>query len=297
MVPRDKGASAPPACGASRDVAGVSVLLAVAHGSRDPASQAGVRDLLARAATLRPGLRTADAYVDNASPSIRRALADLVADGVDDVVVLPLLLTPASHSKTDVAASVQAARLAHPRTRLRYGRPLGPHPVLVDVLDRRLREAGARPDDPVLLVAGGALDPDANAQVAATARLLWEGRSWPTVDIAFVSTTGPTVPEALERLRRQGHSRAALARYFLGPGRLPRLVETQARTVAGLELVVSAPLGASDGVARLLLGRFDEALGGDVRMNCDACLYRVPLPGREAAVGAVQEPHSHPEDT
>ena len=47
------------------------VLLGVAHGSRDPASQEGVRALLAGAADLRPGLRVADAYVDNASPSIR----------------------------------------------------------------------------------------------------------------------------------------------------------------------------------------------------------------------------------
>jgi len=274
----------------------MTALLGVAHGSRDPASQEGVRALLAGAAAERPGLRTADAYVDNASPSVRRALAELVADGVEDVVVLPLLLTPASHSKTDVAASVQAGRRAHPHVRIRYGRPLGPHPVLVDLLDRRLHEAGARPDDPVVLVAGGALDPDANAQVAATARLLWEGRSWPSVDIAFASTTGPTVAEALARLRRLGHPRAAVSRYFLGPGRLPRLVEQQARSVADLDVVVSASLGVTDTLARLLLDRYDEVLGADIRMNCDACLYRTALPGREAAVGAPQEPHSHPDD-
>jgi len=274
----------------------VSVLLAVAHGSRDPASQEGVRALLARARELRPGLRTADAYIDNAPPSVSRALAELVADGADDLVVLPLLLTPASHSKTDLAASVQAGRVAHPRARLRYGRPLGPHPALVEALDTRLLEAGARPDDPVVLVAGGALDPDANAQVAATARLLWEGRSWPSVDVAFASTTGPTVPEALERLRRLGATRVAVARYFLGPGRLPDLVERQARAVEGLEVVVSASLGVTDGLAQLLLDRYDEALGAQLRMNCDVCLYRVPLPGREGAVGAPQEPHSHPED-
>ena len=272
------------------------VLLGVAHGSRNADSQAGVRALLARAAALRPGLRTADAYVDNASPSVRHALATLVADGVDDVVVLPLLLTPASHSKTDVAASVQQGRRDHPGLRLRYGRPLGPHPVLVEVLDRRLREAGARPDDPVVLVAGGALDPDANAQVAATARLLWEGRSWPSVDIAFASTTGPTVPEALERLRRLGAPRAAVARYFLGPGRLPDLVATRAGSVEGLEVVVSASLGPADEIAGLLLERLDEAVTGDLRMNCDVCLYRIALPGHAAAVGARQEPHSHPDD-
>ena len=274
----------------------MTVLLGVAHGSKDPASQAVVEQLLASAAALRPGMRTAAAYVDNASPSVRAAVAGLVDDGVQDVTVLPLLLTPASHSKTDVAASVQAARRAHPGTRFRYGRPLGPHPTLVDVLEQRLLEAGAQPDDPVVLVAGGALDPDANAQVAATARLLFEGRSRPSVDVAFASTARPGVVEALERLRAQGLSRAAVARYFLGPGYLPRLVERQAGEVDGLDVVVSAPLGVTEALARLVLLRLDEAVGGDLRMNCDVCLYRVPLRGHEAAVGAPQEPHAHPDD-
>lgn len=272
------------------------VLLGVAHGSRDAGAQDVVRALLAGAAERRPGLRVADAYVDNASPSIRVALQSLAHDGVDDVVVLPMLLTPASHSKTDVAASVQAGRLAHPEMRLRYGRPLGPHPALVEVLARRLREAGARDDDPVLLVAGGSLDPDANAQVAATARLLWEGRGWPGVDVAFASTTRPSVPEALARLRALGHARVNVARYFLGPGYLPRLVERLAGSVEGVKPVVAAPLGAARELCDLLLTRYDEVLGGDLRMNCDVCLYRVSLPGHEHAVGAVQRPHAHPDD-
>lgn len=274
----------------------MTALLGVAHGSKDPASQEVVLGLLARVAGLRPGLRVVAAYVDNASPSIARALAGLVAQGVDDVVVLPLLLTAASHSKTDIAGSVQAGRLAHPRLRLRYGRPLGPHPVLVTELAGRLVEAGARAEDPVVLVAGGALDPDANAAVAATARLLFEGRPWPSVDIAFASTARPSVAEALGKLRAQGFSRASVARYFLGPGLLPRLVERQAGSVVGMQAVVSAPLGVSDALVGLVVERLDEALRGDLRMNCDVCLYRVALPGREASVGAAQQAHAHPDD-
>jgi sirohydrochlorin cobaltochelatase len=274
----------------------MTVLLGVAHGSRNEASQQVVQALLRTATELRPGLRAEAAYVDNASPSIRVAVQRLVDEGVDDVVVLPLLLTPASHAKTDVAASVQAARAAHPGLRLRYGRPLGPSSVLVETVARRLAEAGARDGDPVLLVAGGALDPDANAQIAATARLLWEGRGWPSVDIAFASTTGPSVPEALERLRLLGFSRVSVARYFLGPGHLPRLVEQQAREVPGLDVVVAEPLGASTELSALVLERYDEAIAGDIRMNCDVCLYRVALPGHAAAVGAPQVPHTHPDD-
>lgn len=147
-----------------------------------------------------------------------------------------------------------------------------------------------------MLVAGGALDPDANAQVAVTARLLW-GPKLAERDVAFASTTSPTAPEALQRLRLLGARRAAVARYLLGPGRLPRLAAEQAATVPGLDVVVSAPLGDSDRLAALLLERYDEARGGDLRMNGDVCLYRVPLPGREGAVGAEQHPHRHPEDT
>ncbi|MCW2570185.1 MAG: sirohydrochlorin chelatase [Frankiales bacterium] len=272
----------------------MTVLLGVAHGSRDDAAQEVVRGLLAAAVAQRPGLRAEAAYVDNASPSIRSALAELASEGVDDVAVVPLLLTSASHAKTDVAASVQQGRLEHPSMRLRYGRPLGPHPALVEVLARRLAEAGARADDPVVLVAGGSLDPDANAQVAATARLLWEGRAFPSVDVAFASTTQPTLSEALQRLRTLGFSRVAVARYFLGPGRLPRAVERDA-VIEGVDVVVSAPIGAADEIAALVVERYDEAIGSDIRMNCDACLYRIPFPGRESSLGAPQVPHSHPD--
>ena len=181
--------------------------------------------------------------------------------------------------------------------RLRYGRPLGPHPVLVDVLDRRLREAGARPGDPVVLVAGGALDPDANAQVAATARLLWEGRGLgrgrPRLRRA---RPGPPCPRPWSGCAGSATSGSPSPATSSVPGGCRAWSRSQARAVEGLEVVVSAPLGPTHSVAGLLLDRFDEVLGGDIRMNCDVCLYRAPLPGREAAVGAVQQPHSHPED-
>jgi sirohydrochlorin cobaltochelatase len=274
----------------------MSVLLGVAHGSRDEASQQVVGELLAGAEALRPGLRTEAAYVDNASPSIRTVLQRLAEDGVDDVVVLPLLLVASSHSKTDVAASVQAGRLAHPGMRLRYGRPLAPAAVLVELLAQRLAQAGARSEDPVVLAAGGSLDPDANAQIAATARLLWEGRPWPAVEVAFASTTRPTVPEALERLRLLGFSRTSVALFFLGPGHLPGLVADQATSFAGMDVVVAAPLGTSDAMSALVLDRYDEALGTTIRMNCDVCQYRIAFPGREDSVGAPQVPHTHPDD-
>ena len=60
---------------------------------------------------------------------------------------------------------------------------------------------------------------------------------------------------------------------------------------------MSEPLGATAELAGLVLARYDEAIAGDIRMNCDACLYRIRFPGKEGDVGAPQLPHRHPDDS
>lgn len=278
------------------------VLLAVGHGTRDPEGAEVMRALVRRVGELAPGIEVRDAYLDNASPSVTRALTDLAASGATAATVLPLLLTAASHSKGDLPGAVQASRLRAPQLALAYGRPLGPHPALLEVLAQRLAEAGAdldREDTSVVLAAVGALDPDANAEVAKTARLLWEGRAWPMVEAAYLTATTPGVGEAVTRLARLGARRVALAPYALAPGFLPRKAAREAGAAAreaDVELVVAEPLGVTDTLARLVLERHVEALRGDLRMNCDVCAYRVPFPGYEHRVGAPQEPHDHPDD-
>ena len=55
-------------------------------------------------------------------------------------------------------------------------------------------------------------------------------------------------------------------------------------------------IGGCDELARLVRQRYDEAVGGDIRMNCDTCAYRVALPGFTDKVGRPQVPHDHPDE-
>src|SRR5262245_34006821 len=90
-------------------------LVAVAHGSRDPRAAATVEELLSAVRARRPGLRVVTSYLDHAPPTPRQVLGALVEDGaVDEVIVLPLLLTAAYHSKTDIPGALAEARRAHP---------------------------------------------------------------------------------------------------------------------------------------------------------------------------------------
>src|SRR5271165_6083347 len=164
---------------------------------------------------------------------------------------------------------------------------------------------GGRPPEastaPAILVVGrGSTDPDANADVVKTTRLLWEGRDYPLAETAFVSLARPDVLQGLERCRLLGARQIVVARYFLFPGVLPDRVAEQARQYAAahpeLDIRCADVLGDCDEVAALVYERYHEALSGDIRMNCDMCVYRIAMPGFEHRVGEPQHPHDHPHD-
>jgi sirohydrochlorin cobaltochelatase len=281
----------------------MSALLIAGHGTRTPAGVAEFTEFVKRVEVRLADhqIDVAGGFIELAPPPLAESVADLVHRGHRHLAVVPLVLVAAGHAKGDMPAAMAREQLRHPGLTYSYGRPLGPHPVLQDLLAARIDQAGLpRAGTAIVLVGRGSTDPDGNAEVAKVARLLWEGRGFDLVETAFVSLAWPSVPEALERARRLGAQRLVVAPYFLFPGVLPdRIVtQTEAFAVEHPELDVrSAPvLGDSDALAGLVIERYHEAIAGDIRMNCDTCLYRIALPGFTERVGAPQRPHHHPDD-
>ena len=99
---------------------------------------------------LRPGLRVETGFLDFNAPSVPRLLERLAAEGTEDVVALPLLLTRAFHAKSDIPAVLREATHRLPRLRVHQAEVLGPSPLLLAALERRLREAGLGPSDKTL---------------------------------------------------------------------------------------------------------------------------------------------------
>jgi len=281
-------------------------LLLVGHGTRDPAGAAAFTAFCAwlRASLARQEIDVAGGFIELSDPPLRDAVAELAGRGHRNLVAVPLVLSAASHSKGDIPASLARERIRHPGLAWSYGRPLGPHPALLDLLAARIAEqrGGERAGPPpaVLLAGRGSTDPDANAEVCKTARLLWEGRDYPLAETAFVSLARPDIPAGLERCRLLGARHVIVARYFLFPGVLPDRIADQARGYAaahpGLDVRCTDVLGGGAELAGLVVERYHEALAGDIRMNCDVCAYRTALPGFEHRVGAAQQPHHHPHD-
>jgi sirohydrochlorin ferrochelatase len=278
-------------------VAEQPALLLVGHGSRSAAGVAAYWDFAGVLRAEAPQLDVGCGFIELASPHLDAAVDRLVAGGATSVVAVPLVLLGAGHLKNDGPAALARGRLRHPGVHFSYARDLGIHPAPLAVAEDRIRAATSiwPPSDPaavtaVVVVSRGSSDPDANADLYKVARLLWDGRGIDLVEAAFVSLAPPTVPAALERCRRLGATRIAVVPYFLFAGVLvDRIGDDTARWASDhpdVAVTSGAELGPDPRLARLVLERYYEAVAGDVRMNCDCCTYRVPLPGYEARVGS-----------
>ncbi|MGC4891279.1 uroporphyrinogen-III C-methyltransferase [Micromonospora sp. DT227] len=278
-------------------------LVIVGHGTR---SAAGVDQFAALVERVRRRGVVGDVeggFIELSRPPLTDAVTALVERGHRALVALPLVLTAAGHGKGDIPAAMAREQQRHPGLTYRYGRPLGPHPLLHAAIEERIDAALAGADRAgtwIALIGRGSTDPDANAEVAKVARLLWEGRGYAGVEPGFISLAEPSVPAVLERLRRLGARRIVVAPYFLFAGVLPdRIVARSAEFAAAhpdLDVRVAEVIGDCDALADLVLERHAEALAGDIRMNCDTCAYRVLMPGFADKVGRPQRPHDHPDD-
>lgn len=231
----------------------MTTLVLTAHGSADPRSAANARALAGLIAGMRPNLTVRVAFCEQNAPS----LADVLAVSRGKVVVAPLLLADAYHSRVDIPKQIADSGEGH---RVLLADVLGEDDRLISLLRRRLAECGVSRLDRdlgVVVAAIGSSAAAANTRTQAVATKLAADSAWVGAATIFATGSGPSLTDAAEALRRRGARKLVVAPWFLAPGRLPDKVATAAVT-AGIP--IAAPLGAHRLVAATVLSRFDEAL-------------------------------------
>jgi len=271
-------------------------LLLVGHGSRSGAGAAEMLTLAGLVDAALPDVTVDVGFLEMADPPAGPVLDRLAAAGCGRVVVLPLVLLGAGHAKSDVPALVLEARQRHPDLHVHFGSPLGVSRDLVGLLGEALA-AGGGSGLPLLLVARGTSDPDANGDAHKVARLLGEWVGSPFVHTAFTGVTTPTVADGLAVFDRLGHRRMAVAFWFLCTGVLIDRARADIATFSaatGVEVVDAGYLGPDPRLVPAIVERYREALQGAPAVNCDLCTYRAPWPGREDRQGQpIGVGHSH----
>jgi sirohydrochlorin ferrochelatase len=219
-------------------------LLAVAHGSRNPAATRVVTTLARQVRRLAPVLDVHVAFIGHAEPSLP---AELEAAGPNSVIV-PLLLSTGYHLAADIAGAASSAGA-------RVAGPLGPDELLLTALTGRLSDAGVPEGTPLVLAAAGSANPAAAADVQKQADLLADQLNVPVL-AAFAAAARPTVPEAVADLRERTGLPVAVASYLLAPGYFQDQLHD-----SGADWVTE-PLGGHPALAGLVIERYRAAAKG-----------------------------------
>jgi sirohydrochlorin ferrochelatase len=115
-------------------------LLLIAHGSRNADANEDLHHI-ARELERRGNPLVVPAFLELAEPDIDAAGRLCVERGAGVVVLLPYFLSAGVHVRRDLAEARDRLAGCHPGVEFCLAEPLGRHPLLLDVVMDRLREA------------------------------------------------------------------------------------------------------------------------------------------------------------
>ncbi|GAA4839320.1 CbiX/SirB N-terminal domain-containing protein [Paenibacillus vulneris] len=279
----------------------MNAVLFVGHGSKDAEGNEEVREFVRSIASKMDQPIVETCFLEFERPTIAQGIEQCVQQGATQIAVVPITLFSAGHAKIHIPAAIDEARLRYPSVRFNYGRPIGVHEQVLDILASRLEAAGAgaateadREQTAVLVVGRGSSDADANSDLFKISRLFWEKLKVKWVETAFIGVTAPLVDEGIERCIKLGARKVVILPYFLFTGVLMKRMEQMllqfSEKYPEQEFILADYFGFHPNLQLILRERALEAVEGEARMNCDMCQYRL------AAMEHIDHHHHHDHD-
>jgi sirohydrochlorin ferrochelatase len=120
---------------------GQTALVLIAHGSRQEEANADLYQLADALRGRREYAIIEAAFLELAEPNILQGAARCLARGARRVILVPYFLSAGVHVRRDLAALRDRLADQHPGVEFRLAEPLGPHPLLLELVAERAREA------------------------------------------------------------------------------------------------------------------------------------------------------------
>lgn len=118
-----------------------TALLLIAHGSRQEEANADLHHVVQALRTRGDYAIVEGSFLELAEPSIEQAAERCVAQGAERVVLLPYFLSAGVHVRRDLRDIQGRLAARFPTVQFHLAEPLGRHPLLLDVVAERARQA------------------------------------------------------------------------------------------------------------------------------------------------------------
>ena len=117
-----------------------TALLLIAHGSRHDEANDDLRHVAAEL-ERRGHAVVVPSFLELAEPDIAEGGRRCVGRGAGRVVLVPYFLSAGVHVRRDLAAARERLAGRFPRVEFRLAEPLGPHPLLTQIVVQRAHDA------------------------------------------------------------------------------------------------------------------------------------------------------------
>ncbi len=247
------------------------VILLVGHGSRDADGNQEFMEFVEAVRQVLPNREIEACFLELASPGIDAGITTCVQRGATRIFAVPVILLAATHVKIEIPEFLEKGRQLYPQVEIVYGRNLGLHEKILELLQERFDEAMLQPtvtgasfsDTAMVLMGRGSSDVTANGDLYKIARMLWERLGVLTVEVCFSGITAPLLQEGVRRAIALGAKRVVVVPYFLFTGvlikRMRNVLDGVQREYPEIPMVMSKYLG----VHRLLIDALVEQIEGE----------------------------------
>ena len=125
-----------------------TALLIIAHGSREENANADLYYMVEQLRIGRSYALVEASFLELAEPTIEQGAERCVAFGAERVILLPYFLSAGVHVTRDLSGACQSLARRFPHVEFRLAEPLGRHPLLMQIVLERARQADDRASQP-----------------------------------------------------------------------------------------------------------------------------------------------------
>ncbi len=194
----------------------------VAYGSKEPDAEETMNAQAKKLEEIR-GQKVYTGFYRVSKPSIQEAMAQIAADGIDELAVVPLLISDSSMTSDLIPEAIGisghrgVAAVGSKKINVVMCGAVGTDAGVADLLVKEIEAAGGKSDTPILLIGHGSKD-DKNPEAVYEASKGVKARGYTNLTVCFNEFCHPTVEEAFDVALRYADDMVLALPMFISDG-------------------------------------------------------------------------------
>ncbi|WP_459503370.1 sirohydrochlorin chelatase [Bacillus sp. C1] len=97
-------------------------------------------------------------FLELTTPTVQDAVTEAIRDGATEILIVPVLLFAAAHYKRDIPFEIKKVQKLYPHITFSVVPPFSTHPLMIELIVKRIRETTPIANSEIVLVGRGSSD-------------------------------------------------------------------------------------------------------------------------------------------